>query len=374
MDRFRRFFKGVEDPRTSNATRHDFIEMLTIALLSSLCGGQTCVDMADFAAINEGFLRRFMRLEHGTPSHDSFSRLFRKMEPGPLAAALARFAAGWAKRLEKDGVRQIAIDGKTLRRSFSRAAGLSPLHLVSAFAPGAGLVLGQVKVGGKSNEMKALPALLELLDLRGALVTADAMHAQRETAALIIGKDGHYVLALKANQGTLHKDVRIWLNDPEALKKMLSCQHVDGGHGRVETRIATVSHDIGWLQDDHRWPGLAAVGKVEAVREAEGRAGTETRYYLMSRKLSPEELLEAVRSHWAIENSLHWVLDVQMGEDDLRNRTGNGPENLAAVRRLALNIVRLMDDKLSIRRRFKWAAQMPKYRLELVRRAAKLAA
>ena len=344
-----------------------------IALLSSLCGGQTCVDMADFAVLNEKFLRRFMRLEHGPPSHDAFSRLFRMMEPGPFAAALSRFASGWAKALEADGVRQIAVDGKALRRTFSRASELSPLHLLSAFAPGSGIVLGQVAVDKKSNEVRALPALLEMLHLEGALVTGDAMHTQRAASEMIVGKGGDYVLALKANQRALHKDAKEWLEDPEAQKDMLSCRHVGCGHGRIETRTATVSRDIGWLQDLHRWPGLEAVGKVEAARETEGRTKTETRYCIMSRKMSPEELLKAVRNRWAIENSLHWVLDVQMGEDDLRNRMGHGPENLAAVRKIALNIIRLMDDKLSIRRRFRWAAQKPEYRLELIRRAAKLA-
>ena len=363
MEKLRQIFNGLEDPRKSNATRHDFHEMLTVAVLSSLCGGQTCVDMADFAKNNEGFLRRFMRPEHGPPSHDSFSRLLRMLDPVPFAAALARFAADWAKALEAEGVRQIAINGKALRRTFSKASELSPLHLVNAFAPESGVVLGQVAVDKKSNEIRALPALLGMLDIKGAVVTADAMHTQRDAAELIIGKGGDYVLALKGNQGSLHKDA----------KEMLSHQEAGRGHGREETRTATVCHDIGPLQDARRRPGLAAIGKVESIRVSEGRTRTETRHYIMSRKMSPEDFLKAVRNRWAIENRLHWVLDVRMREDDLRNRTGHGPENLAAVRRLVVSIVHLKDDKLSIRRRFLRAAQVPKYRLELIANAAKLA-
>ena len=287
-------------------------------------------------------------------------------------AAAAEFVADWGKALGEDGGRQIAVDGKTLRRSYMRAGETSPLHMAGALLTEAGIVVGQTAVEGKSNEIPAMAALLELLDIEGALVTADAMHAQRHTAELIIGKGGDYVLALKANQGSLHKDAKEWLEDPEAAKEMLSCQHVDGGHGRIETRTATVSHDIGWLRDDHRWPGLEGVGKIEAVRETKGRATAETRYYIMSRRMAPEELQEAVRNHWAIENRLHWVLDVQMREDDLRNRAGHGPANLAAIRRLTVSIVRLADDKLSFRRRLLKAAQVPDYRFELIEKAAGL--
>ena len=287
--------------------------------------------------------------------------------------ALARFAADWAKALESEGVRQIAIDGKALRRTFSKASELSPLHLVNAFAPESGIVLGQGAVDKKSNEITALPALLGMLDVKGAVVTADAMHTQRDAAELITGKGGDYVLALKGNQGSLHKDAKAWLADPGNAEKMLSHQQAGRGHGREETRTATVCHDIGPLQDAHRWPGLAAIGKVESVRVSEGVTRTETRYYILSRKMSPEGFRKAVRNHWAIKNKLHWVLDVQMREDDLRNRMGHGPENLAAVRRLIVSMVHQMDDKLSIRRRLLRAAHVPDCRLEIIANAAKIA-
>ena len=324
MEKLRRIFNGAEDPRKSDATLHDFHEMPAVAVLSSLCGGQTCVDMADFAKNNEGFLRRFMRPEHGPPSRDAFSRLLRMLDPVPFAAALARFAADWAKALEAEGVRQVAIDKK-------------------------------------SNETAAL---LEMPDVKGAVAAAE----------LTAGKGGDCVLTLKGNQGSLRKDAKAWLADPGNAGKMLSHQQAGSGHGRKETRTATVCHDIGPLQDVHRRPGLAAVGKVESVRVSEGRTRAETRHCIMSRKMSPEDFLKAVRNRWAIENRLHWVLDVRMREDDLRNRTGSGPENLAAVRRLVVSIVHLMDDKLSIRRRLLRAAQAPDCRLELIANAAKLAA
>ena len=290
-----------------------------------------------------------MRLEHGLSSHDSFSRLSRMIDPVPFADALARFASDWAKILEAEGIQQIVIDGKVLRRTFSRAEELSPLHLVSAFEPGYGIVLGQAAVDEKSNEIRAL---LEMLDIKGTVVTADAMHTQRTTSKLIIDKGGDCVLVVKRNQRSLHKDAKDLLEDPGNSERILSHQEFSRGHGREETRTATVSHDIGPLQDAHRWPGLAAVGKVESVRVSDGL----TRTYIMSRKMSPKDFLKAVRNHWAIKNQLHRVLDVQMREDDLRNRAGHGPENLAGIRRLVVNIVRLKKDKLSFRRRLLRAA------------------
>ena len=374
MGRLSLYFKDIDDPVIGSAKRHDFRETVMIALLSSLCGGETCVDMADFAANNEAFLRRFMTLEHGTPSDDAFSRLFRLLDPAAFAAATARFAADWGKALERDGDRQTAIDGKSLRRSYMRAGEASPLHTVSALFPESGIVLGQGAVDGKPNEIPAMAMLLELLDIKGAVVTADATSAQRSIAELIIGKGGHYALALRANQGALHENAREWMEDAEALKEMLSCQNVDGDHVRIETRTAMVSHDIGWLQERHEWPGLEAVGIIKAVHEAGGRTTAETRHFIMSRKMTPDELLKAVRSHWAIENRLHWVLDVQMREDDSRNQTGHEPANLEAIRRLAVSIMRLMDDKLSFRRRLLRAAQVQDYRFELIRKAAGLSA
>ena len=368
MEEFSRLFEGVEDPRRSNATRHDLHEMLMIALLSVLCGGEGCTDMERFGRAKESFLRGFMTLKHGVPSHDAFSNLFNALEPKGLQRVLLRFVRDWAERLEGDIV---AIDGKALRRSFADAAARSPLHLVQAFATGTRLMLGQVRVKAKSNEITALPALLDMLALKGRIVTADAMHTQRATATTITARGGDYVLALKANQETLFEDVKLYLDDPAQTDPGMSRKDVNGDHGRIETRIASVAHDIAWLQDRHDWPGLAAIGKVTATRETRTGTTTETRYYIMSAKLTPERFQHAVRSHWAIENSLHWVLDATMNEDQQRNRTGHGPENLALMRRMALNIARWEPGKDAMRGKLKRAGWDNRFLLNMIRAAAR---
>ena len=365
MEEVFHIFEGVEDPRRSNATRHDLHEMLLIGLLSTVCGGEGCTDVALFGQSKEAFLRTFLRLEHGIPSHDAFSDLFNALDPKPFQAAMQRLVAGFAGEL--GGV--IAIDGKAVRRSFDRAANKSPLHLVQAFAVEARLLLGQVAVDAKSNEIAAMPVLLEMLDLKGRIVTADAMHTQRETARTVCDKGGDYVLVLKKNQGTLHEDVTLYLDDPEVCEKLPSFQSVDSDHGRIETRHATVSTDIGWLTDRHGWPGLAAIGKIAATRETDGGATTRTRYYLLSRRFDPDRFLAVARAHWTIENSLHWVLDVTMNEDNARNRTRNGPENHAILRRMALNLARSEPSKGSMRGKLKRAGWQDEFMLDLIRAA-----
>ena len=364
-------FQEVEDPRRSNATRHDLHEMLAIALLSTLCGGEGCVDMELFGRAKEAFLRRFMRLEHGIPSHDAFSNLFRMLDPDGLHDVLRRLARGWAEALGGDVV---AVDGKALRRSFDDASKRSPLHLVQAFAADAKPVPGQVEVDGKSNGIPAVPELVKLLDVAGRLVTADAMHAQHETARAVLAAGGDYVLAVKGSQETLRDDVALYLDEPPATAETESHQEVGKGHGRVEERTASVCRDVQWLRDRHPdWPGLAAIGKVEAVRMPKGRAETrETRCHVMSAALSAERFGRAVRSHWSIENSLHWVLDVAMNEDGQRNRKKNGPHNLALLRRMALNLARVESSKGSMRGKLKRAGWQDDFLLDLVRAAAQL--
>jgi predicted transposase YbfD/YdcC len=350
MERFRAAFEGIEDPRTGNRRRHDLLEVLFIALCASLCGAESCVDMADFAEAKEEELREFLALAGGPPSHDTFSRIFRLLDPAAFHAAFQRFIADFAAARS----RAVAVDGKSLRRSFDRAAGASPLHLVSAWAAEERLVLGQVKVAAEGNEITAVPALLRLLDLAGTTVTVDAMHCQRATAQTIIERGGDYLMAVKGNQPALHDDIRLLMDDPQAPADDAD-ETVDGDHGRIETRRAEVLHDVGWLAEAHDWPGLAAVGRILATREIDGRSVTAVRYYLASRPLAAAELNRLARGHWGIENRLHWVLDVIMNEDQARARKDHAPENLALLRRLALNIIKRNADKGSNRLKFKRA-------------------
>ncbi len=365
MDDFEACFSDLEDPRETNA-RHDLLEILLIALCTMLCGGEDCTDMALFGRSKEPFLRQFLRLRHGIPSHDTFSRVFRLLDPVKFHACFLGFMQRFAETTE--GV--VAIDGKTLRHSFDRATGGSALHLVSAWAAEQRLVLGQLAVDGKSNEITAVPKLLEMLSLKGTVVTVDAMGCQRDIAQQIIDQGGDYALALKGNQGSLHADVSLFLDDPQ-LAADGTHTSVDGEHGRIETRTAMVSSDIAWLQEQHAWPGLAAVGKVLRTRESGGKITTEAAYYLLSTPLSAERFSEVARQHWGIENSLHWILDVTMNEDQSRNRKDHGPENLAMLRRLALNLARLEPSKGSMKGKLKRAGWDDQFLAQLLAQFAK---
>ncbi len=349
MEEFAAVFADLEDPRTGNAKRHELLEILLIGLCTVLCGGETCTDMVRFGRAKSTFLEEVLTLRHGIPSHDTFSRVFRLLDPAQFQACFLTFMRRFAEGCQ--GV--VALDGKTLRRSFDRASSASPLHLVSAWAVEQRLVLAQMAVEDTSNEITAVPQLLKMLCLKGVVVTADALNCQREIAAQVIEQGGDYVLALKANQGTLFADVQLFVDDPKT--PLARAESVDGDHGRIEVRQAALSPDVAWLQEHHAWPGLRAIGKVTAARETPAKTSIETRYFLMSQALTPERFLAVVRAHWGIENGLHWVLDVTMNEDQMRNRKDNGPENLALLRRLALNLAALEPSKDSMRGKLKRA-------------------
>ena len=344
----------LEDPRTGNAGRHLLHEILFIALCTVLCGGETAVDMEIFAHAKESFLRKFLTLRNGLPSHDTFSRVFGLLDPDQFRACFQQFMARFAESLQ--GV--VAIDGKALRHSFDTANAKAALHMVSAWGCEQRLVLAQIATDEKSNEITAVPKLLEMLSLKGCIVTVDALNCQRNIARQIVDQGGDYALALKGNQGTAACRCQHVPGRSCCCERETTTTHtmVDADHGRIETRTATVSTDIAWLQELHQWPGLAAIAKIDRIRELPTKTTTETAYYLLSTPVSAERCNEVVRSHWGIENRLHWRLDVIMNEDQARNRKGNGPYNLAILRHMALNSMQKDKAKVSLRGKFKKAA------------------
>ena len=351
-------FDSLPDPRTGNAKRHDLLEILTIALTATVCGAESCSDFADFAVDREDLFGKFLRLENGVPSHDTFSRVFRLLDPAAFAGCFARFV----EDLGANGAGVVAIDGKTLRRSFDAAAKRSPLAVVTAFASATRVTIGQesYRTGDGDSEILAARALLQCLDLTGQLVTADALHCQTETAEIILARGGDYLLGLKANRPALHEMVESYFAVPEILAELDQAQSTDAEHGRLEIRRAWVCHDLSWLSgpktagtEPALLPGMACLGMIEATVTRDGKTTTHRRYHVSSRLLGAEAYLAAARSHWSIENGLHWVLDVTFDEDRARNRKDHGPENLATLRKLALNLLKRARPNISVRRKRK---------------------
>jgi predicted transposase YbfD/YdcC len=313
--------------------------MIAIAICAVICGADGWTDIEEFGNAKVEWFKTFLDLPHGIPSHDTFGRIFAALKPAGFERCFRRWVKGLVKA---SGGRLIAVDGKTLRRSFDQAAGKSAIHMVSAFASANRLVFGQIKTAAKSNEITAIPRLLKLLDLKGATVTIDAMGCQRAIAQEIIKGKGHYVLAVKENQRTLHAKIKTLLDEAVAQKfKGLSgdcSSQTNKGHGRVETRTCWCTGEVHHLKGIGHWEGLASVAVVESKRILQGKTTQERRYYISS--LDGEDaqaLAEAIRMHWGVENPLHWILDVQFDEDQSRVRKGHGAENLSRLRRIALN-------------------------------------
>jgi predicted transposase YbfD/YdcC len=275
--------------------------------------------------------------------------------------AFQRFMAEFSETCQ--GV--VAIDGKVLRRSFDTASGKSALHMVSAWGCEQCVVLGQIATDVKSNEITAVPKLLKMLSLKGTIVTVDALNCQRDIAQQIVAQGGDYALALKGNQKTLHEDVKLFLDDPARVVGDTDTT-VDGDNGRIETRVATVTDDIRWLQHDHKWPGLLCIGKVTRTRETRKGTTVEAAYYLLSRRMTAKRFNEVVRSHWGVENRLHWRLDVIMNEDQDRNRMDNSPYNHAILRHMAMNVMQKEKSKGSLRGKFKRAGWDDAYLRQLL--------
>jgi predicted transposase YbfD/YdcC len=343
-------FETLPDPRVNRTKHHDLMDLLVIAICTLLCGGESFNDMEDFGHAKREWFEKFLRLRHGIPSHDTFNRLFAALDP----KAFGECFVNWTQSLRQAVAQEIvALDGKALRRALN--ADQSVKYVVSAWAENNGLVLGQLKVADKSNEITAVPELLRVLELADCIVTVDAMGCQKKIAQEIIEADADYVLALKGNQETVHEEVKTFLDAalsertaarPVGTKltpgaaKLAVLETVEKDHGRIETRRYYQSAELDWFADHAKWAGLRSVGMVEAIREVGGKRTMERRYYLSSLPLGVETFARAVRGHWGVENKLHWVLDVWFREDQSRARTGYAAENLATLRRLALNLLK----------------------------------
>jgi predicted transposase YbfD/YdcC len=359
MQLFLTAFESVSDPRAEN-TRHDLVEILLIAFLAVLSGAQNCSEMAEFGRAKIRFLRRFLRLRHGIPSHDTFSTVLRMLDPKALDAAFGRLTATLVAALAKGGV--IAIDGKSLKGAFDKGERHKPRMMVSAYATGLRLTLATV-AATNGNEVDAALEVLGLIDLKGKIVTGDALHCNRRMVEAIVEKGGDYCIALKGKQASLLSDARACLS--KAGRKHLVAKSETKGHGRIETRVGIVVEAKG-LAEHHEFPGLKAFGRIEATRMIDGKTETDVRIFALSRKLSPDELLSTARAHWQIENALHWQLDVSFREDAGRNRKDNGPANIAIIRRRALDVTRVDKSKGSLTAKLKRAGWDDEFMLKLL--------
>ena len=331
----------VPDPRRERTKLHQLVDILIIAVCATICAAETWEEIEEFGRAKEGWFKKFLALPNGIPSHDTFRRVFLLINPKKFQEAFLIWVRSVA---QVTGGEVIAIDGKQVRGART-PEGKEGLRMVSAWAAEQRLVLGQLKTTEKSNEITAIPLLLELLELRGCIVTVDAMGCQREIAAQIIKQEADYVLSLKGNQGSLHEEVVeyfAWASKTD-LKDLEydSCQTLEKDHGRIEERRCWVTEDTDWFTEKAEWAGLRSFIMVEATREVLGQAATvERRYFISSLPADAKQALRAVRGHWQVENSLHWVLDVAFREDGCRTRTGNAPENLATLRHIAVNLLK----------------------------------
>lgn len=348
MDRFSECFSPLADPR-KNQAQHDLTEILFIALLATLCGATTCCDIALFGRSKEALLRTILVLEHGIPSHDTFSRVFRILDPKNFEEVFRRFTQAFAAATKIKGV--VALDGKALRRAYESGRSHMPPVMVTAWSAQTRLALATVLAPG-NNEAAGALQLVALLQLKGCVVTADALHCHRDMAKAVVDHGGDYVLAVKNNQPALLRDAKTAISAAEGQKAKQATTE-DTGHGREEIRTAIVAPAMG-MAEKHKFPGLAAVARITSKR---GNDKTVQRYFLLSQCYTSAEFLRIARQHWGIENVLHWTLDVVLDEDQARSRKDNAPANLAVLRRLALNIARAHPDtKTSLRGKLKRAA------------------
>jgi predicted transposase YbfD/YdcC len=353
---FLRHFKDLPDGRQSAKVRYPLDEVLLLCLVAVIAGAEAITDIARFGEKKLDLLRRFRPYRAGVPAHDHLGDILASLD----AEQFQRCFVGWVASVTGVPEGVVAIDGKTARRSKGSRTSEEAIHMVSAFAARQRLVLGQVKVADKANEILAIPKLLDMLAIEGAIVTIDAMGCQRAIAQKVLDKKADYIFALKGNQGTLRDDVELFVCEQKACNfKDTTISHtctVDGDHGRIETRDVTVIHAVDWLQERHQWPGLTSVVMVQSKREIDGKVEQETRFYITSLALVASLIAPLVRDHWAVENSLHWVLDMVFRDDECRLRTDHAPANFTTIKHMALNLIRTAPGKDSLRLKRKVAA------------------
>ena len=359
-------FEDLDDPRQSGKVAYPLDEMLLQCLLAVIAGAESWVEIAAFGKRKLEFLRRFAAFAEGTPSHDQFGNLFAALD----AEAFQKCFIAWAASLTRLGADIVAIDGKTLRRSYQEGGAKAPIHMISAFSSRQQMVLGQRKIADKSNEITAIPELLDLLTVKGTIVTIDAMGCQKEIAAKIIDKAADYVLALKGNQGSLRDDVELFFTEQTergfADAAMSRHETLEKSHGRIETRTCSAIDATGWLAKRHGFAALKSIVMVESIREIiGGKTERETRYYISSLTADAERQGDAIRSHWAVE-SHHWVMDMVFRDDECRIRRDNAPANFATIKHIASNLMRAKADKNSMRVKRRLAAWDDTYLESLV--------
>jgi len=337
-----RYFSELKDPRVNRTKRHFLQDILTIAICAVICGADGWVQVAEFGRCKCKWFKTFLQLPNGIPSHDTFGRVFAKLQPAAFEECFLQWINALASHSQG---RLVAIDGKTIRRSLDAANGQAAIHMVSAWCQANHLVLGQLATDAKSNEITTIPELLKLLDLDGAVVTIDAMGCQKKIAAQIVDQGGDYLLQLKGNQGGLHDETALLfdqcLRDDCLGVAYTTAATTNGGHGRIEERRIWVTPEVEWFAERGQWKGLRSLARVEARRTVNGKTSREFRYYISTLDgQDPTRMLELARGHWGVENSLHWSLDVSFREDDCRIRQGHAAENFSRLNRIALNLLK----------------------------------
>jgi predicted transposase YbfD/YdcC len=362
MGKLKKYFRTLRDPRAANAS-YPLLEILVVALAAVLCGAKGPTDMADFGRRKIEVLRRFLPLKRGVPSHDVFSDVFRALDPERFERVFRRFMEAFAEFHDLDLNGVIAVDGKSLCGAYERGKSSTPMHMVNVFAAKARLALAARKAPGR-NEIEAALEILQILRLKRKIVTADALFCSRAFAKTVLERGGHYVLTLKKNQGKLFADVeRCFARKGE---RDMAIMLEEATHDRREKRWATVMRNS-TLAALHDFPGIVAIARVTSWRRRTGHPADKpfTRYFLLSKYVPAKSLLHIVRSHWGIENQMHWILDVVFAEDAQRARKDDAPENLAILRRLALNLLRAHPDPISMRRKMNAAAWDDNFLLSL---------